>query len=111
MHTPRALCTLLAALALTACASTPPTGMTVTPVPCGDPDYGCSTGITDYSGDYSTTYAYPVLVPVYPIAVAPSPPSPPVKPPSPPPPSPPPPKIRIRPPVEHPCPKGGTSCP
>ena len=109
MHTPRALFTLLAALALAACASTPPTGMTVTPVPCGDPDYGCSAGITDYPDDYSTTYAYPILVPVYPIVVAPSP--PPVKPPSPPPPSPPPPKIRLRPPVEHPCPKGGTSCP
>lgn len=106
----RTTLSILAILALAACASTPPApGMAITPVAC-DPSqnpYGCEAA--DYSDSYGTGYAaYPVLVPVYPIAVAPPP--PPVKPPPPPPP-PPPPKIRVRPPIEKPCPKGGTSCP
>ena len=107
MNALRTVFTLTTALAVVACASTPQAGMTLTPVACADPDYGCSGEVADYSESYGTAY-YPVLIPAYPIALPPAAPTTPLKPPPPPPP---PPKIRVRLPVEKPCPKGGTSCP
>jgi len=113
MATLRSALGSLAALALAACASTPPSGgMTVTPVPCSTGPYtDCAGDVADYSEAYGSAYAYyPVLVPVIPILTPPAAPPPPVKPPPPPTPAPPP-KIRPRPPVERPCPKGDKVCP
>ena len=115
MVTLRIALLLLAALVLCACASAPPAAsMTLTPVPCGEnPGYDCAGEIPDYSDVYyGTAYAnYPVLVPIQPIVTPPPAPVP-VKPLPPPLPSPPPaPKVRLRPPLERPCPKSSKVCP
>ncbi|HEV2110838.1 MAG TPA: hypothetical protein VGT99_05740 [Gammaproteobacteria bacterium] len=95
--------TLFPAAALAAgCASQPPAAsMTLTPAPCET----CIYGVPEYS--YGSPYPYyPVIaVPVYPVTVPPPPvQKPPVTPP-------PPPKIRVRAPVERPCPKSDKVCP